>query len=179
MATAKTNAVRLLDRPGIRYELRTYDVDPDDLAAETVAQKIGMYPEQVFKTLIARGDKHGVCLAMVPGNCELDLKALAKTTGNKKTETVPLKEIEPLTGYIRGGVTALACKKPYPVYLDETAQLFDVISISAGLQGLKSSSSQRITSVPCLAESFLSPRARSDPEFTTDEAQAKWSPPVH
>jgi Cys-tRNA(Pro)/Cys-tRNA(Cys) deacylase len=91
----------------------------------------------VFKTLVARSDKHGVCLAMVPGNCELDLTALAKTTGNRKTETVPLKEIEPLTGYIQGGVTALACKKPYPVYLYETAQLFDVISISAGLQGLQ------------------------------------------
>jgi Cys-tRNA(Pro)/Cys-tRNA(Cys) deacylase len=122
---------------GIRYLLRSDDVDPDDLAAETVAQKIGMSPDQVFKTLVARSDKHGVCLAMVPGNCELDLKALAKTTGNKKTETVPLKEIEPLTVYIRGGVTALTCKKPYPVYLDETTQLFDVISISAGLQGLQ------------------------------------------
>ncbi len=137
MATAKTNAVRLLDSVGIRYELRSYDVDPDDLAAETVAKKIGMSPEQVFKTLVARGDKHGVCLAVVPGNCELDLKALAKTTGDKKIETVLLKEVEPLTGYIRGGVTALACKKPYPVYLDQTAQLFDVISISAGMRGLQ------------------------------------------
>jgi Cys-tRNA(Pro)/Cys-tRNA(Cys) deacylase len=137
MAPAKTNAARLLDSLGIRYELRSYDVDPDDLAAETVAQKIGMSPEQVFKTLVARGDKHGVSLAVVPGDCELDLKALAKTTGDKKIETVALKEIEPLTGYIRGGVTALACKKPYPVYLDETAQLFDVISISAGMRGLQ------------------------------------------
>jgi Cys-tRNA(Pro)/Cys-tRNA(Cys) deacylase len=137
MATAKTNAVRLLDRLGIRHEPRSYDVDPDDLAAETVAHKIGMPLEQVFKTLVARGDKHGVCLAVVPGNCELDLKALAKTTGDKKIETVPLKEVEPLTGYIRGGVTALACKKPYPVYLDETAELFDVISISAGMRGLQ------------------------------------------
>jgi Cys-tRNA(Pro)/Cys-tRNA(Cys) deacylase len=137
MATAKTNAVRLLDSLGIRYELRSYDVDPDDLAAESVAQKIGMSPEQVFKTLVARGDKHGVCLAVVPGNCELDLKALAKTTGDKKIETVSLKEVEPLTGYIRGGVTALACKKPYPVHLDENAELFDVISISAGMRGLQ------------------------------------------
>jgi Cys-tRNA(Pro)/Cys-tRNA(Cys) deacylase len=137
MATAKTNAVRLLDRLGIRYELRTYDFDPDYLAAETVAQKIGMSPDQVFKTLVARGDKHGVCLAVVPGNCELDLNALAKTSGEKKIETVLLKEVEPLTGYIRGGVTALACKKPYPVYLDETAELFDVMSISAGIRGLQ------------------------------------------
>jgi Cys-tRNA(Pro)/Cys-tRNA(Cys) deacylase len=97
MAAAKTNAVRLLDSLGIRYELRSYDVDPDDLAAETVAEKIGMSPEQVFKTLVARGDKHGVCLAVVPGNCELDLKALAKTTGDKRIETVLLKEVEPLT----------------------------------------------------------------------------------
>jgi Cys-tRNA(Pro)/Cys-tRNA(Cys) deacylase len=137
LATGKTNAVRLLDRLGIRYELRSYDVDPADLAAETVAQQIGMSPEQVFKTLVARGDKHGVCLVVVPGNCELDLKALAKTTRDKKIETVPLKEVEPLTGYIRGGVTVLACKKPYPVYVDETAELFDVISISAGMRGLQ------------------------------------------
>jgi Cys-tRNA(Pro)/Cys-tRNA(Cys) deacylase len=83
MATAETNAVRLLDSLGIRYEWRSYDADPDDLAAETVAEKIGMSPEQVFKTLVTRGDKHGVCLAVVPGNCELDPKALAKTTGDK------------------------------------------------------------------------------------------------
>jgi Cys-tRNA(Pro)/Cys-tRNA(Cys) deacylase len=137
MAITKTNAVRLLDRLGVRYESREYEVDPEDLAAETVARKVGLPPEQVFKTLVARGDKHGVCLAVVPGNCELDMKALAKATGDKKIDTVPLKEVEPLTGYIRGGVTALACKKPYPVYLDETAQLFDVISISAGLRGLQ------------------------------------------
>src|SRR5438067_1578550 len=133
----KTNAVRLLDRLGVPFELRSYEFDSDDLTAETVALKIGLPPEQVFKTLVARGDKHGVCLAVVPGNCELDLKALAKATGDKKTDTVPLKEVEPLTGYVRGGVTALACKKPYPVYLDETARLFDVISISAAMRGLQ------------------------------------------
>jgi Cys-tRNA(Pro)/Cys-tRNA(Cys) deacylase len=137
VATAKTNAVRLLERLGVPYELRAYEVDPDDLAAETVARKVGMPAEQVFKTLVARGDKHGVCLAVVPGNCELDLKALARATGDKKIDTVPLKEVEPLTGYIRGGVTALACKKPYPVYVDETARLFEVISISAGVRGLQ------------------------------------------
>jgi Cys-tRNA(Pro)/Cys-tRNA(Cys) deacylase len=133
----KTNAVRQLDRLGARYELRAYEVDPNDLTAETVARKVGLPPEQVFKTLVARGEKHGVCLAVVPGNAQLDLKALAKATGNKKVDTVPLKEVEPLTGYIRGGVTALACKKPYPVYLDETARLFEVISISAGARGLQ------------------------------------------
>jgi Cys-tRNA(Pro)/Cys-tRNA(Cys) deacylase len=133
----KTNAVRQLDSLGVPYELRTYEVDPNDLAAETVARKVGLPPEQVFKTLVARGDQHGVCLAVVPGDARLDLKALARATRNKKVDTVPLKEVEPLTGYIRGGVTALACKKPYPVYLDETAQLFDVISISAGVRGLQ------------------------------------------
>src|SRR4051812_39483414 len=137
MATAKTNAVRLLDRLGVPHELRAYSVDPDDLAAETVARKVGLPPEQVFKTLVVRGDKHGVCLAVVPGDCELDLKALARATGDKKVDTVPLREVEPITGYIRGGVTALASKKDYPVYLDETAQLFDVISISAGVRGLQ------------------------------------------
>jgi Cys-tRNA(Pro)/Cys-tRNA(Cys) deacylase len=137
VATPKTNAVRLLERLGVSFELREYDVDPEDLAAETVARKVGMPAEQVFKTLVARGDKHGACLAVVPGNCELDLKALARATGDKKMETVALREIEPLTGYIRGGVTALAGKKNYPVYLDETAQLFDVISVSAGMRGLQ------------------------------------------
>jgi Cys-tRNA(Pro)/Cys-tRNA(Cys) deacylase len=137
VATAKTNAVRLLERLGVSLELRAYEVDPDDLAAETVAHKLGLPPEQVFKTLVARGDKHGVCLAVVPGNCELNLKTLARTTGDKKIDTVPLKEVEPLTGYVRGGVTALACKKSYPVFVDETAGLFDVISISAGVRGLQ------------------------------------------
>ena len=137
VAAAKTNAVRLLELQGLPFELREYEVDPDDLAAESVARKVGLPPEQVFKTLVVRGDKRGVCLAVVPGNCELDLKAIARATGDKKIETVPLKEVEPLTGYIRGGVTALACKKDYPVYIDETAELFDVISISSGKRGLQ------------------------------------------
>jgi len=137
VAIAKTNAVRLLDRLGVVYELRDYEVDPDDLLAESVARKIGLPPEQVFKTLVARGDKHGVCLAVVPADCELDLKALAKATGDKKVDTVPLKEVEPLTGYIRGGVTAMGCKKAYPVFLEETAELFEVISVSAGVRGVQ------------------------------------------
>jgi Cys-tRNA(Pro)/Cys-tRNA(Cys) deacylase len=107
---AMTNAVRLLERLGVPFELRSYQFDPGDLAAEAVARKVGLPPEQVFKTLVARGDKHGVCLAGVPGNCELDLNALARTTGDKKIDMVPLKEVEPLTGYVRGCVTALACK---------------------------------------------------------------------
>ena len=131
----KTNAARLLDSLGIRYEVREYEVDPDDLAAESVARKVGLPPEQVFKTLVARGDKHGVCFAVVPGDQQLDLKGLAQLTGDKKIDTVALKEVQPLTGYIRGGVTALAAKKNYPVFADETIQLFDEISISSGLRG--------------------------------------------
>jgi Cys-tRNA(Pro)/Cys-tRNA(Cys) deacylase len=131
----KTNAVRLLDDLKILYELREYEVDPEDLSAETVARKIGLPAEQVFKTLVVKGDRSGVSLAVIPGDAELDLKALSKLTGDRKMELAPLKEVQPLTGYIRGGVTALASKKDYPVYLDETAILFDVISISAGVRG--------------------------------------------
>jgi Cys-tRNA(Pro)/Cys-tRNA(Cys) deacylase len=131
----KTNAARLLDSLGISYEVREYEVDPDDLAAESVARKVGLPPEQVFKTLVARGDKHGVCFAVVPGDQQLDPKALAQLTGDKKIDTVALKEVQPLTGYVRGGVTALAAKKNYPVFADETLELFDVISISSGLRG--------------------------------------------
>src|SRR5438270_11711593 len=131
----KTNAVRLLEERGVRYELRAYDVDPDDLTAETVADKIGLPAEQVFKTLVARGDRHGVCFAVVPGDCRLDLKALARLTGDRKAETVPLKEVQPLTGYVRGGVTVLGAKKADPVYVDETIELFEVVSVSAGARG--------------------------------------------
>jgi Cys-tRNA(Pro)/Cys-tRNA(Cys) deacylase len=131
----KTNAARLLDSLHIPYEVRDYEVDPDDLAAESVARKVGLPAEQVFKTLVARGDKHGVCFAVIPGDQQLDLKALAHLTGDKKIDTVALKEVQPLTGYIRGGVTALAAKKNYPVFADETIELFDVISISAGVRG--------------------------------------------
>ena len=131
----KTNAVRLLDSLNISYELREYEVDPDDLAAETVAAKIGLPPEQVFKTLLARGDRNGPCFAVVPGNAELDYKALAKLTGDRKVELVPLKEVQPLTGYIRGGVTVPGAKKDYPVYADETIEMWDVVSISAGVRG--------------------------------------------
>ncbi len=131
----KTNAARILDRLGISYELREYEVDPEDLSAVTVARKVGLPVEQVFKTLVVRGDRNGVCLAVVPGDAQLDLKALARLTGDRKAEVVPLKEVQPLTGYIRGGVTALGGKKDYPVYLDESALRFAVISISAGVRG--------------------------------------------
>ncbi|HTA71865.1 MAG TPA: Cys-tRNA(Pro) deacylase [Bryobacteraceae bacterium] len=131
----KTNATRILDNLGIGYELREYTVDPDDLSAETVAAKIGMPVEQVFKTLVVRGDRGGVYLAVVAGNNEVDGKALARLTGDRKVELVPLKEVQQLTGYIRGGVTALGAKRDYPVYADETMELFDVISVSAGVRG--------------------------------------------
>lgn len=131
----KTNAARILDGLGIRYELRDYDPGDEHLTADEVARRIGFPAEQVFKTLVARGERNGVSLAVVPGDSELDLKALARATGDRKVDTVPLKEVTPLTGYVRGGVTALACKKDYPVVVDETAQLFDVISVSAGVRG--------------------------------------------
>jgi Cys-tRNA(Pro)/Cys-tRNA(Cys) deacylase len=131
----KTNAIRILESMQIPFEVREYEVDPDDLSAETVAAKVGLPAEQVFKTLVVRGDRNGVCLAVVPGNYELDFKGLASLSGDRKTEIVPLKDVQPLTGYIRGGVTAIGCRKEYPVYLDETVILFDVISISAGARG--------------------------------------------
>ena len=134
---SKTNAARLLDQLGIRYALREYEVDPNDLAAETVAAKIGLPPEQVFKTLVARGDRNGIVMAAIPGDQELNLKALAAAAGERKIQLVPVKELQALTGYIRGGVTALAAKREYPVFVDETIELFDVVSISAGVRGLQ------------------------------------------
>jgi Cys-tRNA(Pro)/Cys-tRNA(Cys) deacylase len=131
----KTNAARLLDQMGIVYELREYEVDPEDLAAETVAAKIGMPPQQVFKTLVARGDRNGVVMAVIPGDQELNLKALATAAGERKIQLVPVKELQALTGYIRGGVTALGAKRDFPVFVDETIGLFDVVSISAGVRG--------------------------------------------
>lgn len=131
----KTNAARLLDRAGIHYELREYQVDENDLSAPHVAAAIGMPPEQVFKTLVARGDRTGVLLACIPANTELDPKALATASGNKKVELVAMKEVLPLTGYIRGGVSPLGTRKPYPLFLDETVDLWDTISVSAGMRG--------------------------------------------
>ncbi len=131
----KTNAARILDALGVAYTLRDYEVDPDDLRAERVAEKIGMPLEQVFKTLVVRGDRRGVMLAVVAGDAELDPKALARLCGDSRVETVALKEVQPLTGYVRGGVTVFGCKKDYPVYADETMILFDCISVSAGVRG--------------------------------------------
>ena len=131
----KTNAARILDQQGVRYELHDYAVTDEDFTAEAVALAVGLPPEQVFKTLVARGDRNGVCLAVVPANTDLDLKALARLTRDRKVDTVALKEVQPLTGYIRGGVTAIACRKDYPVYLDASAESFKVISVSAGVRG--------------------------------------------
>jgi len=131
----KTNAARLLDSLGVAYELREYAVDLDDLSAGSVAAKVGLPAAQVFKTLVVRGNRSGVLLAVVPGDGELDLKALARVSADRKVEPVALKELQPLTGYIRGGVTALGGKKKYPVFVDESALRFPVISVSAGVLG--------------------------------------------
>ena len=135
--TRKTNAVRILDQMSIHYQLREYVVDPDDLTAEAVALKIGMPSEQVFKTLVARGDRQGICEAVIPANLELDLKALAVASGDRKIQLVTVKELQSLTGYVRGGVTAFAGKRDYPVYVDQTIELFETISVSAGTRGLQ------------------------------------------
>jgi len=131
----KTNAARVLDQAGVYYELREYPVNEEDLSAPHVAEAIGMPAEQVFKTLVARGDRTGVLLACIPGSTDLDLRALAVASGNKKVELVAVKEVLGLTGYIRGGVSPIATKKKYPLFLDETADMWDVISVSAGVRG--------------------------------------------
>ena len=131
----KTNGARFLESLGIPFELREYEVDPDDLTAITVAKKIGMPPEQVFKTLLVTGGKDIYRFAVVPGDAELDFKKLARAAGLRKAEMAPLKDVQPLTGDIRGGVTLFGARKPYPTYIDETAILFDQISVSAGARG--------------------------------------------
>jgi len=131
----KTNGARLLDILGIHYELREYEVDPEDLTAVTVAKKIGMPIEQVFKTLLTTDSAGGHFFAVIPGDAELDFKKLARAAGVRKTEMVSLKDVQPLTGYIRGGVTVFGAKKPFPAFADETIELFDQISVSAGVRG--------------------------------------------
>jgi Cys-tRNA(Pro)/Cys-tRNA(Cys) deacylase len=133
----KTNAVRVLDRAGVAYELRTYAIDESNLSAERAAAKLGMAPETVFKTLITHGDRTGPMLACIPAGTELDLRALGEASGNKRVELAPLREVLDLTGYIRGAVTPLAIKKPYPVFIDETAELWPIVGISGGMRGLQ------------------------------------------
>ncbi len=131
----KTNAVRILESLGIPHALRHYEVDEADLSAESVARKVGMPEAQVFKTLVCRGDRHGPCFAVVPAGAELDLKALARLSGDRKCDTVPLKDVTPLTGYIRGGVTVFGAKKAFPVYVDDSMLTFPEVAVSAGARG--------------------------------------------
>ncbi|MGI8770683.1 MAG: Cys-tRNA(Pro) deacylase [Acidobacteriaceae bacterium] len=136
----KTNAARILDGLDIAYELREYVVDPSDMKATTVAEKIGMPAEQVFKTLLCAvsggtGGGNEYVFAIVPGNADLDFKKLARAAGGRKAEMAPLSEVQPLTGYIRGGVTVFGAKKAFPAFADETIELFEAISVSAGQRG--------------------------------------------
>lgn len=133
----KTNAARLLDKAGIEYELVPYEVDESNLAAEHVAEQLGQNIEQVFKTLVLRGDKNGLFVCVIPGNFEVDLKVAAKISGNKNCDLIPMKELLPNTGYIRGGCTPIGMKKPYPTFIHESALLYDYIYISAGVRGLQ------------------------------------------
>lgn len=133
--TPKTNAARMLDRLGIPYELLTYPVDESDLSATHVAEVTGIPLERIYKTLVVRGDRTGVFMAVVPGAGELDLKAAAAASGNKRTEMVHLKEVFDLTGYVRGGCSPLGAKKPYPVYCDESILHHERVCVSAGRRG--------------------------------------------
>ena len=153
----KTNAARILDNLNISYEIKGYKVDPDDLSAVNAAAKIGMNIKIVFKTLVARGDKNGVLMACIPGDDELDLKKLAAVSNNKRVEMVHLKEVQALTGYIRGGCSPLGPKKPYPVYIDKSALDWSKIAVSAGKRGeqLMLSPSDLITAVNATAADII------------------------
>ena len=133
----KTNAARLLDKAGIPYDLIPYTVDESNLAAEHVAEELGENIEQVFKTLVLRGDRNGLFVCVIPGNFEVDLKVAARISGNKNCDLIPMKELLPLTGYIRGGCSPIGMKKPYPTFIHESALLYDHIYISAGVRGLQ------------------------------------------
>lgn len=133
----KTNAMRVLEAEGIHFEVRAYEIDEDDLSAESAAQALGMAPEQVFKTLIVQGDQTGPMLALLPAGTELDFKRMAKATGDKKVELVPLRYVQELTGHVRGAVTPLAMHRTYPIYIDETVILWPRVGVSAGAKGLE------------------------------------------
>lgn len=147
----KTNAARILDKQGIKYELIAYEVDESDLSATSVAAKLGQNIEQVFKTLVLRGDKTGIFVCVIPGGEELDLKKAAQASGNKNAVMVPVKEILEFTGYIRGGCSPLGMKKKYPTYIEESCTLYDLILVSAGIRGLqlRIAPNDLIISVPC------------------------------
>ena len=133
----KTNAARLLDAAGIAYELVPYEVDENDLAAAHIAQQLGEPLEQVFKTLVLKGDRSSYFVCVLPGGEELDLKKAAKVSGNKSCDLIPMKELLPVTGYIRGGCSPVGMKKAFPTYIEESAQLYDYIYVSAGVRGLQ------------------------------------------
>lgn len=133
----KTNACRMLDALQVQYETREYSVDPEDLSGETVAKKIGLPPEQVFKTLLCRVDAEPIVFAVLSVADELDFKKLAAAAGGRRAELVSIKDVQPLTGYIRGGVTVFGSKKSFPVFAEETIELFDTISVSAGMRGMQ------------------------------------------
>ncbi|MBR2083703.1 MAG: Cys-tRNA(Pro) deacylase [Muribaculaceae bacterium] len=133
----KTNAARLLDAAGVDYELIPYEVDESDLGAQHIADQLGENIEQVFKTLILQGDKTGHLVCVIPGAEEVDLKKAARVSGNKKVDLIPMKELLPTTGYIRGGCSPVGMKKPFPTFIDETCILYDYIYVSAGVRGLQ------------------------------------------
>lgn len=137
MKIQKTNVARLLDKAKVSYELIPYEVDENDLAAQHVAEELGEDLHQVFKTIVLHGDKTGYLVCVLPGNCEVNLKKAAKVSGNKKVETIPMKELLPVTGYIRGGCSPIGMKKHFPTYFHPTALQFDHIYVSAGQRGLQ------------------------------------------
>ncbi len=135
--TDKTNAARLLDKAGIAYNLIPYDFDPEDLAAQHVADSLGQDIARVFKTLVLHGDRTGYIVCVVPGNCEVNLKSLAKVSGNKKVEMIPMKDLLQVTGYIRGGCSPIGMKKRFPTFFHSTATEYTTIYVSAGVRGLQ------------------------------------------
>lgn len=161
----KTNTCRQLDKLGIAYQLKDYKVDAttNDLSAIRVAAEIGLPAKRVFKTLVARGDVNGILLAVVPADHELDLKALARVSGNRRVNLAPLDQLQSLTGYARGGVTVLGCKRSYPVFIDESVRDSKVISVSAGVRGTQILLAPRayITATTATLASFCSPSAAS------------------
>ena len=135
LGPSKTNVTRFLESKGIAHRVVTYEVDLSDLSATHAAEKTGLPAEQVFKTLALRGPKNGIFLCCVPGDSEVDLKKAAKAAGEKSVEMLPLKDLTAATGYLRGGCSPIGTKRAYPVFIDETVQLFDEVSVSAGARG--------------------------------------------
>ena len=133
----KTNAARLLDKAGIRYELNTYIVDEDDLSAVHVAEQLGVDAGLLFKTLVLRGERNGLFVCVIPGDAEVDLKKAAKVSGNKSAAMIPMKDLVAVTGYMRGGCSPLAMKKPFPTYIDESVAAYESVYVSAGVRGLQ------------------------------------------